>query len=370
MSTPASRHVICVIGTRPEVIKMAPVVRSLSGAPGIRLTVLCSGQHRDLLAPLLGWFDFQFHHDLGAMIDGQSLSTLTARLMTSFEQYFGRDRPDLVVAQGDTTTVMCAALSCFYLGIPFAHVEAGLRTLDLGNPFPEELNRRVADGVAGLHFCPTERAARNLAAEGVASAGIHITGNTVIDALQYTTEKLVREPGPAARYDVLLTTHRRENLGQPLESIFAAVLRLVEEYPTLSVLYPVHPNPDVRKPAEARLGRHPRITLSAPLDYPHLVRAMQAARFVLTDSGGIQEEAPALGKPVLVLRKMTERPEAVELGAAALVGTDADAIFDACRRLLTDADHYAGMAKGISPYGDGKAAARISEAVDRFLRAQ
>jgi UDP-N-acetylglucosamine 2-epimerase (non-hydrolysing) len=349
---------------------MAPVVRALSGAPALRLTVLCSGQHRDLLAPLVGWFDFPFHHDLGVMTDGQSLSALTARLMTAFEHYFGRDRPALVVAQGDTTTVMCAALSCFYLGIPFAHVEAGLRTFDLENPFPEELNRRIADGIARLHFCPTERAAKNLAAEGVAGKDIHVTGNTVIDALHYTTEKLARTPGPTAQHDVLLTTHRRENLGKPLDDIFTAVLRLVEEYPALSVLYPVHPNPDVRKPAEARLGGHPRITLAAPLDYPGLVRAMQASRIVLTDSGGIQEEAPALGKPVLVLRKVTERPEAVELGAAELVGTDAETIVSACRRLLTDADHYASMAKGVSPYGDGRAATRIRDVIDRFLRTQ
>lgn len=367
MTATALKHVTCVIGTRPEVIKMAPVVHVLTDAPGVRLTVLCSGQHRDLLAPLAEWFGLSFHHDLGVMTEGQSLSALTARLMTAFERRFGLDRPDLVLAQGDTTTVLCAALSCFYLGIPFAHVEAGLRTSDLANPFPEELNRRVADSIARLHFCPTERAARNLVDEGVAPDGIRVTGNTVIDALHYTTDRLARTPAPARRHDVLLTAHRRESLGEPLERVFSAVLRLVEEYPALSVLYPVHPNPDVRKPAEARLGGHPRITLAAPLDYPGLVAAMRDARIILTDSGGIQEEAPALGKPVLVLRGVTERPEAVELGAAELVGTDTDAIVSACHRLLTDADYYARMAKGVSPYGDGRAAGRIRDAVERFL---
>lgn len=370
MTTAMARHVICVIGTRPEVIKMAPVVRALSGEAGVRLTVLCSGQHRDLLAPLAEWFGLSFHHDLGVMTEEQSLSALTARLMAAFERCFERDRPDLVVAQGDTTTVMCAALSCFYLGIPFAHVEAGLRTPDLKNPFPEELNRRVADSIARLHFCPTEGAASNLAREGIASGGISVTGNTVVDALHYTTGKLARMPEPGARHDLLLTAHRRENLGEPLERIFSAVLRLVEAHPALSVLYPVHPNPRVRKPAEARLGGHPRITLAAPLDYPALVMAMQTARIILTDSGGMQEEALALGKPVLVLRDVTERPEAVELGVAQLVGTDTDAIVSACHRLLTDAGHYEKMARKCSPYGDGRAAERIAEAIGHFLRTE
>ena len=370
MPTPAPMHIVCVIGTRPEVIKMAPVVHALSAAPGLRLTVLCSGQHRDLLAPLAEWFALTFHQDLGVMTEEQSLAGLTSRLAAAFEHYLERERPELVLAQGDTTTVMCAALCCFYLKIPFAHVEAGLRTFDLENPFPEEFNRLVADRLARFHFCPTERAARNVLAEGAAPKGVLVTGNTVIDALYYTTAKLASTPAPRPPHDVLLTVHRRENFGAPLEGVFRAVLRLLEEHPALSVLYPVHPNPNVRKPAYALLGGHPRITLTEPLGYPDLVRAMQNARLILTDSGGIQEEAPALGKPVLVLRRVTERPEAVELGVAELTGTEEEAILSACRRLLTDPAQYAHMARGVSPYGDGRAAARIREALCTAFQAR
>lgn len=354
---------MCVIGTRPELIKMAPVVHALAASKRFRVSVLNSGQHRDMLAPLAGWFAITFDHDLAVMTEGQSLAGLTARLMESFDRYLVAERPDLVVAQGDTTTVMCAALCCYYRGIAFAHVEAGLRTFDLANPFPEELNRVVADQLARFHFCPTERAAQNVLGQGVPREGVLVTGNTVIDALHFTTAKLAREPSAGARHDVLLTAHRRENFGAPLARVFAAVRRLVDEQPELTVLYPVHPNPNVQGPARATLGGHPRITLTEPLSYPELVRAMRDARFVLTDSGGIQEEAPALGKPVLVLRSATERPEAVELGVAELVGTDTDAIVSACRRLLSDSAYYARMARGVSPYGDGRAAGRIEEAL-------
>lgn len=361
-------HIVCIIGTRPEVIKMAPVVHALSADPRFRLSLLCSGQHRDLPVPLTGWFGLTFDHDLGVMTEGQSLAGLTSRLAAAFARYLERERPDLVIAQGDTTTVMCAALCCFYHKVPFAHVEAGLRTFDLENPFPEEFNRLVADRLARIHFCPTERAARNLLAEGMAPDGVLVTGNTVIDALHYTTARLARTPSPLPRHDVLLTVHRRENFGPPLESVFRAVRRLVDEHPALSVLYPVHPNPNVQRPAHALLGGHRRITLTEPLGYPELVHAMRDARFILTDSGGIQEEGPALGKPVLVLRKVTERPEAVELGVAELVGTGEEAVLTACRRLLADPGHYAHMARGISPYGDGRAAERIREALCATLK--
>jgi UDP-N-acetylglucosamine 2-epimerase (non-hydrolysing) len=368
MKAPAQKHIVCVIGTRPELIKMAPVVHELTAVPGFRVTVLCSGQHRDLLAPLADWFGIEFDHDLAVMTEEQSLAGLTSRLTMDFERYLELERPNLVVAQGDTTTVMCTSLCCFYRGIPFAHVEAGLRTFDLSNPFPEEFNRLVADRLARFHFCPTERAARNVLQQGVAPEGVLVTGNTVIDALHFTTAKLARVPSRRLPHDVLLTAHRRENFGAPLESVFAAVRRLVDEHPGLSVLYPVHPNPNVHGPAHALLGGHPRVTLTDPLSYPELVCAMQDARFILTDSGGIQEEAPALGKPVLVLRRATERPEAVELGVAELVGTDADAIVYACRRLLSDPAHYAHMARGVSPYGDGHAAGRIRESLRAALQ--
>lgn len=347
---------------------MAPVVRALSAVARMRVTVLCSGQHRDLLAPLAGWFGLAFDEDLAVMGEEQTLSELTSRLVLAFERYLDRERPDLVIAQGDTSTVMCAALCCFYLGIPFAHLEAGLRTRDLTTPFPEEFNRLVADRLARFHFCPTERAAQNLRAEGVASNEIHVTGNTVIDALNFTTARLASLPAPQARHDVLLTAHRRENLGTPLEGIFGAVRDLVEEYDTLKVLCPVHPHPGVRATARAVFGGHPRIAIVDPLGYPELVRAIQDARFILTDSGGIQEEAPALGKPVLVLRRATERPEVVELGVAELVGTERESILRACRRLLADPGHYARMARTVSPYGDGHAAERIRDTLQTALR--
>jgi UDP-N-acetylglucosamine 2-epimerase (non-hydrolysing) len=355
-------HVACVIGTRPELIKMAPVAHALAAAPQFRVSVLNTGQHRDLLAPLADWFGLRFDGDLAVMTEDQSLPSLTARLLESFEGYLETARPALVIAQGDTTTVLCAAMACYYRGIAFAHVEAGLRTFDLANPFPEELNRVVADQLARFHFCPTERAARNALAQGAPAAGVIVTGNTVIDALHYTLARLERLPA-APRHDVLLTAHRRESFGAPLEGVFAAVRRLADEYPDLRVLYPVHPNPGVRGPAHALLGGHPRITLTEPLGYPELVRAMRDARFILTDSGGIQEEAPALGRPVLVLRRATERPEAVELGVAEMVGTETGAVLDACRRLLEDPAHYARMARGGSPYGDGRAAGRIRDAL-------
>jgi UDP-N-acetylglucosamine 2-epimerase (non-hydrolysing) len=280
--------------------------------------------------------------------------------MTSFDTHFAAAQPDLVVAQGDTTTVMCAALVCFYRRIPFAHVEAGLRTFDLHNPFPEEFNRVVAGRLARFHFCPTQRAAQNVLAEHAAPTAVHITGNTVIDALQFTTAKLGREARAGRKHEVLLTAHRRENFGAPLANVFRAVIELCAQFPQISLLYPVHPNPNVKKLAYDILGNHPQVTLTEPLSYPNLVQAMQDARFVLTDSGGIQEEAPALGKPVLVLREVTERPEAVELGVAKLVGTDTGAVVAECRRLLTDNAYYEAMARGGSPYGDGRAAERIA----------
>lgn len=359
MTTAAVKKIICIIGTRPEVIKMAPVIRALCEDGRFRLTVLCSGQHRDLLAPLLEWFEITVDDNLAAMTEDQSLAMLTSRLMASFESYFSAAQPDLVMAQGDTTTVMCAALASFYLRIPFAHVEAGLRSFDMDNPFPEELNRVVASRLARFHFCPTQGAAQNVLAGGAAPATVHVTGNTVIDALYFTTAALERGPTSSRAHEVLLTAHRRENFGAPLENVFRAVRQLCDEFPRLTVLYPVHPNPRVRKPAHALLGNHPQITLTEPLSYPELVRAMQNARFILTDSGGIQEEAPALGKPVLVLRTVTERPEAVDMGVAKLVGTDPGAIVPESRRLLTDNAYYKIMSRGGSPYGDGYAAARI-----------
>ncbi len=359
--------ITCIIGTRPEFIKMAPVIRALRAAPELVVEVLCSGQHRDLLAPLTAWFEIGIDRNLWVMRDDQSLGELTARLMQAFELSFSTGQPDLVIAQGDTTTAMCAALSCFYRRIPFAHVEAGLRTFDIDNPFPEEYNRVAVTRLAQLHFCPTQRALDNVLAEHVASANAHLTGNTVIDALYFTTEKLKQVPARRFDHDILLTAHRRENFGAPLVNICHAVLDLCREFPSLNVLYPVHPNPNVRTTVEKMLSGHAQVMLSDPLAYPDLVAAMQRARLILTDSGGIQEEAPALSKPVLVLRAVTERPEAVELGVAKVIGTERDEIVATASELLRDASAYARMARGGSPYGDGHAATRIFDVIQAYL---
>jgi UDP-N-acetylglucosamine 2-epimerase (non-hydrolysing) len=262
---------------------------------------------------------------------------------------------------------MCSALSCFYLGIPFGHVEAGLRTFDARNPFPEEFNRVAVTRLAQLHFCPTARARENVLAEHADAGASHITGNTVIDALHFTAAKLELRPARKFDHDILVTAHRRENFGSPFADICGALLDLCREFPQLRILYPVHPNPNVRGAAARLLSSEPRITLAEPLDYPDLVAAMQRAKLILTDSGGIQEEAPALRKPVLVLRAVTERPEAVELGVAKVVGTSRETIVAETRRLLLDASHYAEMARGESPYGDGLAAERIRDVVCRYL---
>jgi UDP-N-acetylglucosamine 2-epimerase (non-hydrolysing) len=361
------KKVLCIIGTRPEVIKMAPVICALRSAPGVQVSVLSSGQHRDLLAPLLDWFEFGVDADLRVMLEDQSLAELTARLMGGFAEHFAASRPDLVLAQGDTTTVMCAALTCFYLDIPFGHVEAGLRTFESRNPFPEEFNRVAVTRLARLHFCPTARARENLVAEHIDCGAAHLTGNTVIDALQFTAAKLKRRAPRGVEHDILLTAHRREHFGAPLTEICGALLDLCREFPRLRILYPLHPNPNVRSTVMRLLAGQPQISLVEPLGYPELVAAMQAAKLILTDSGGIQEEAPALGKPVLVLRTVTERPEAVEIGAAKLVGPVRARIVAEARRLLLDREHYARMARGGLPYGDGRAAHRIRDIVCRYL---
>ncbi len=346
---------------------MAPVIRALRDAPEIDLEVLCSGQHRDLLAPLTDWFEIGIDKNLRVMADNQSLGELTSRLMQAFEQYFSASRPGLVIAQGDTTTVMCAALSCFYRHIPFAHVEAGLRTFDLHNPFPEEYNRVAVTRLAQLHFCPTRRAVDTVLAEHADRTHVHLTGNTVIDALCFTTEKLKQRPARRFDHDILLTAHRRENFGRPLVNICNAMLDLCREFPHLKVLYPVHPNPEVRATVGAILSGHAQILLSEPLSYPDSVAAMQQARLILTDSGGIQEEAPALSKPVLVLRAVTERPEVVELGMAKVVWTDRETIVLAAAELLRDAKVYAHMARGGSPNGDRRPAAKNADVVRAYL---
>jgi len=351
---------------------MAPVVLALRAALGPEaVTLVATAQHREMLDETLGVFGLRPDVDLNAMRPGQDLATLTARLLEGIDGHFRHLKPAVVVAQGDTTSVLAAALSAFYLRIPFAHVEAGLRTGFLDSPFPEEMNRVVAGRLAHWHFAPTETARRALLREGIAPESIFVTGNTVIDAL-LTTVADCRESGETtaanSRRRILLTAHRRESFGAPLKRVFGAVLDLLEAYADLDVLYPVHPNPNVKQMAHDLLGGHPRVKLVPPLNYREFVAALDDCTLVLTDSGGVQEEAPALGKPVVVLREDTERPEAIEAGVARLVGTDRAAIVATVRELLDDPQAYAAMARGASPYGDGRAAGRIAEVLVGHVR--
>ena len=366
------RRLLCVVGTRPEGIKMAPVIKSLQAEPWAEVRVLATAQHRHMLDQVLGLFGIVADIDLDIMQSGQSLPTLTARLIERIDQVLLDEAPDMVIAQGDTSTVFAMALCCFYRGIPFAHVEAGLRTFDRRSPFPEEMNRFVAGYLADLHFAPTNKARDNLLKEGVAPGRIVVTGNTVIDALlQQAAQRAGKHlPIDPDKRLILVTTHRRENFGAPLESICDALLALVGRHQDIQILFPVHPNPHVTRIVHAKLADKPRIALCAPLDYADFVFALQQSFLILTDSGGVQEEAPALGKPVLVLRTETERPEAIDAGVAKLVGVDRDAIVQEIERLLDDPDHYAHMARGGSPYGDGQAATRIVEALRQFTALQ
>jgi UDP-N-acetylglucosamine 2-epimerase (non-hydrolysing) len=344
---------------------MAPVVHALRSNAELDVRVLLTGQHSDLLHQALAVFNLSADFDLHLMQPDQSLSALTARILEAMDPLLQSEKPAMVLAQGDTTTVMGAAIACFHRRVPFGHVEAGLRTGNLYYPFPEEFNRTVAGRVATLNFAPTEGARQALLREGVQSATIHVTGNTVIDALLDVAARVKGQGDDLFQGDryVLMTMHRRENFGAPAEEIFRGVLDLCTAFPNLRFLYPVHPNPNIRSRAHAVLGASRQVKLTDPLDYRDLVVAMKGAVLVLTDSGGLQEEAPALGKPVLVMRNETERPEAVELGVAKLVGTSRERIVTEVTRLLTDQSAYYEMAKGCSAYGDGRAAERIAALV-------
>jgi len=340
---------------------MAPVVIALKKSPDLDVRVLATAQHRHLLDQVMKVFDIEPDIDLNIMRPNQALTTLTARLLLDLDDVLLAENPGAVLAQGDTTTVMTVALACFYHKIPFGHVEAGLRTWDMQNPFPEEMNRVIAGRLAKWHFAPTESSRQNLLREGVSDGDIAVTGNTVIDALLSVADREAELPvalDPTKRL-ILVTAHRRENFGEPFERVCHALLTLLERNPDVQVLYPVHPNPNVYEAAHRLLGKHPRVVLCEPLDYLPFVTVMKRAYLILSDSGGVQEEAPALGKPVLVLRHETERPEAVQEGVVKLVGTDFDAIVSEAQRLLDDESAYRSMARGVSPYGDGRASARI-----------
>jgi len=369
ISSKNKKRVLCVVGTRPEAIKMAPVILSLQEQPWADVKVLATAQHRQMLDQVLSIFDIIPDYDLDIMQEGQELTGLTARLLVALGDVLEKAAPDIVLAQGDTTTVMTTSIACFYRKIAFGHVEAGLRTGDMWYPFPEEMNRVVASHLCSIHFAPTVGARENLLRENISEASIHVTGNTVIDALLQTSEKEF-EIGVElddSRRLILVTSHRRENFGAPMRESFNALRELVERNSDVELLYPVHPNPNAMKPAREILGGHPRIFLIEPLGYAQFVQAMKKAYLIISDSGGVQEEAPALGKPVLVLRDETERPEAVEAGVVRLVGTSRHMIISEAEKLLNDNSYYQSMARGVSPYGDGKAAQRITSILKKWL---
>lgn len=360
-----------IVGTRPEAIKMAPVIQAFRRSALFNTQVVLTGQHREMVDQVMQLFDIKPDHDLAIMQPKQSLTDITCWALRGLETLFQELQPAMVLVQGDTTTAFAAGLAAFYQKIPLGHVEAGLRTTDIFNPFPEEANRRLVSQIAQLHFAPTELSAQNVRNSGV-TTGIHQTGNTVIDALLEVASRNppCEVPGLdwAKQRVILSTVHRRENWGEPLREIAMGMRKILETYPDTALLLPMHRNPTVREPLNEILGDHPRAFLIEPLDYTELVGAMQRCYLLLTDSGGIQEEAPSFGKPVLVLRENTERPEAVMAGTAKLIGTDAGRIFQEASELLSDPDAYAAMANAISPFGDGKASDRIVNLVAAYLQ--
>jgi UDP-N-acetylglucosamine 2-epimerase (non-hydrolysing) len=365
--------VLTVFGTRPEAIKMAPVIKELEKYPDEIQSVNCAtAQHREMLDQVLNIFDIQSDYDLNVMLPGQTLSQLTANILTRLDQVVAQERPDWVLVQGDTTTVMVASLVAYYHQARVGHVEAGLRTNDKWQPYPEEINRRLTDVLADLYFAPTEDSKQNLLREGVPESAIVVTGNTVIDALLMTVCQLKQEGVHSQQWTgngrrlVLVTAHRRENFGQPLMRICRALAEIAALYPGgVQLVYPVHPNPNVLGPVHEMLGNIPNITLMEPLGYYDFVRLMSQAYLILTDSGGLQEEAPSLGVPVLVLREVTERPEGVAAGVVKVVGTDEQTIVREVVTLLENELAYQRMAQGANPYGDGRASQRIVEAIRR-----
>ncbi len=365
-------HTICIaLGTRPEAIKLAPVIKQCQRSPLLKTSVILTGQHREMVAQVMNLFHIKADHDLQIMQAEQTLTDITCRSLKGLEQIFLEIKPDLVVVQGDTTTAFAASLAAFYQQIATAHVEAGLRSHHLYNPYPEEANRRLIGQLAQLNFAPTEAAVKNLENSGIVGE-IHLTGNTVIDALLTMAKSHPSCDLPNLdwhQYRVLLTTvHRRENWGEPLKQIIQGLQLILDKFPDTALLLPLHRNPTVRNPIQTALGNHPRVFLTEPLDYAQLVGAMQRCYILLTDSGGLQEEAPSLGKPVLVLRDNTERIEAVTAGTARLVGTNPHTILTAASELLESPTVYERMAMAINPFGDGQAAKRIVSIIERYLQ--
>ena len=365
--------VMVVFGTRPEAIKMAPLVKALQAAPGLQTVVCVTAQHRQMLDQVLRLFEITPEHDLDVMKPGQDLYDITSNILLGLRPVLAAERPDWVLVHGDTTTTLATTLAAYYARIPVAHIEAGLRTGDKYAPFPEEMNRKITGAVADLHFAPTAASQANLLAEGVPAATIHVTGNTVIDALLAVVEKLKTSAEiqselaerfrflDAGKKLILVTGHRRENFGEGFQNICHALADVAERHPDVEILYPVHLNPNVRQPVNDILAARSlsNVHLIEPVDYLPFVYLMNRSHLIITDSGGVQEEAPSLGKPVLVMRETTERPEAVAAGTVKLVGTSRDEIVRQCERLLTDPDAYLAMSRAHNPYGDGQAVARI-----------
>lgn len=373
----SSLKMLCVYGTRPEAIKMAPVVLEARRHHDVQPIVCSTGQHREMLDQVNRYFGIVPDVDLRLMTADQTLPDLTAKCLTALASVISQHRPDCVVGQGDTTTAFCAGMAAFYARVPFVHVEAGLRTDSILSPFPEEFNRRVCSLTAAVHCTPTEAARRNLLNEGCDPDRIVVTGNTVLDALQFavTQERtnavdwLLKHPAIAGHPMVLITAHRRENHGRGIRELCRAIEQLSHKFPQVQFVYPVHPNPHISEPVHQSLSGRPNIHLMPPADYPEFIWLMDQSSLILTDSGGVQEEAPSLQKPVLVTRDSTERPEALAAGATRLVGTDADRIVLEVTRLLTDRDAYEAMQVDVNPYGDGRSAERIVRlAVEQFAQ--
>lgn len=357
-----------VFGTRPEAIKMCPLVIELKSRPSFKTVVCVSGQHREMLDQVLSVFDVVPDYDLAIMHDNQTLFDVTSRILTKIKDVLTVEKPDVVLVHGDTSTTFVTALACFYLQIPIGHVEAGLRTHNIYSPFPEEFNRQAVGIIARYHFAPTESAKQNLIQEGKDPLRIYVTGNTAIDALRitvkadYTNDELKWASDSRL---IMITAHRRENLGEPMRNMFKAILRIVEEFKDIKVVYPIHMNPTVRSVADEVLSNSDRIHLIEPMEVIDFHNMLAQSYLILTDSGGIQEEAPSLGKPVLVMRDTTERPEGIEAGTLRLVGTDEETIYDSFKQLLSDENEYQKMSKASNPYGDGTASEQIADILEK-----
>jgi len=370
---PSLKRLLFIFGTRPEIVKLAPVIHHARNVPSLLVSIMHTGQHKEMADEMLRIFNITPDFNLAVMQHNQNLFSVSGKILEGLSRVLSREKFDLIICQGDTTSVFLGALAGYYTKTPVAHVEAGLRTKDKFSPYPEEINRRLTSTLADLHFTPTECAKNNLLREGVSESNIFVTGNTVIDALlwalnlPYRPSTEIRKLFSPQQPLILVTTHRRESFGEPHRRIFRALKKIVERHENVNMLFPVHPNPNVRAETGELLGNHPRIHLCSPLGYLDFIHAMKNSFLILSDSGGVQEEAPTLKKPVLVLREQTERPEGLESGSLLLVGTDEDKILFETERLLSDQNAYNEMIKNPNPFGDGQSAKRIVDRITSYL---